>query len=107
MAIKRIEYENLDLIVASIAVSFKSKPSTNVLVLSELIRLSKHARVNHSYNLAPYISERLKITKESYRAAISKLYKMKLITREGDIIYLSPIVRTPFDEIVITKPEKK
>lgn len=101
--VKTIEFTNINLLMASIAVSIKSKPTTTVKVLQEIITLSENAKVEECTYISSYITTKLRISKENYRAAMSKLYKMNLLKREGSTIFLSHIIKTPFTEVLIVK----
>lgn len=101
--VRTIETKNLNILMATLAVGIKTPPSTLTKVLSELISLSDNAQIVKTTPLSSYMVRKLHITPEVYRAAISKLYRLKLIVRSDGVIYLSPIIKTPFNEIKIVK----
>lgn len=100
---KQIKTKNINLLMASIAVGIKTKPSTIIKVLSEIISLSENAQITKPSALSAHMTRKFIITPEQYRASLHKLYKMKLLIKSNGVIYLSPIVKTPFNEIKISK----
>lgn len=98
---KTIEVQDLNNILASIAIAIKTKPSTTELVLGQLIHYSENGMITSPAIIGTKVCEDIAITPVNYRAAISKLTKMKLISRDNSVIILSPLVKTPFKQIVL------
>lgn len=98
---KTLEVKNIELVLASLAINIKSKPSTTALVLSELIKASDHGIITHPSIAGTQICKILSLTSENYRAAISKLTKLKIIVRDQSCVFLIPSLRPPHTAIVI------
>lgn len=101
--IKHIESKDVNILMAIIAIGIKSRPSTMALVLKEIIDLSENAMIEKTAALSPFITKKLSISDNNYRAALHKLYKMKLLVKKSGVIFLAPTIRTPFTEIRIKK----
>lgn len=98
---KSLIIPDINIAMASIAISIQTPPSTTTLVLSEIIRLSDNGIILHPSQISSEVCTNLKISYENYRAALSKLTKLKLITRDQGILILSPIIKTPFTSITL------
>lgn len=101
MSKKLLLVDDINIAMASIAIDIQTPPNTLTLVLSELIRLSEDGYIVYPSKLSPIICEKLNLSPENYRASMIKLAKLKLITRHESMIFLSPIIKTPFEAITI------
>lgn len=98
---KTIQTKDLEVTLAGVALSIKNEPSTIQLVLAEIIRASEGGTITHPSHLQPSICKHLKITPTNYRRAIAQLTKLRLIARDQSIIVLDPIIRTPFNAVIL------
>ena len=98
---KTLIVDDISLSLACIAINIQQPPSTIELVFSELIKLSENGVILNPTALSSTICSKLNIAPENYRRAIMKLTKLKLITRDNSILFLNPIVKTPFDVVTI------
>lgn len=100
---KTIETKNINILMAIIAIGIKTKPTTMAKVLSEIISLSENAQITNVEPLSKYVTKKLGISHEVYRASLHKLYKMKLLVKTGGVLYLAPVIKTPFNEVKIVR----
>lgn len=98
---KTLHVQNINTTLATIAMNIKSKPSTTILVLSELISASDNGIITHPAIVGNSIRKTLSISEENYRASIAKLTKLKLIVRDQSTLFLSVSIRPPFSDIII------
>ena len=101
--IKNIESKDVNILMAIIAIGIRSRPSTMAQVLAKIMAVSENAMVDKPSALSPHITKKLKMSDNNYRATLHKLYKMKLLFKQNGVIYLTPLVKTPFAEIRIKK----
>jgi hypothetical protein len=99
---KKIVLPDFEAALATIAIGIKTKHSTNARVLAELIRCSENGCISQPEQAAPQIQKRLNISNESYKAAIAKLKKLKLINRDDGDINLEPLVQR-CDSLLVQK----
>jgi len=98
---KTIQVEDIHLIAALTGINFKQKPSTVALVLAEIIRMSEDGIVLYPTILQKTICEKLNMNRNTYQAVITKLTELKLITRNNSMVLLDPVIKTPFEKIII------
>lgn len=104
---KTLEVDNIEFVLATLAISIKAKPSTTTLVLSELIKASDQGVITHPAIAGTNICLALSISPENYRAAIAKLTRLKLIVRDQSCVFLIPSLRPPHTTITIRQKSKK
>ncbi len=98
---KTLKVPDLELITAIIGIAVKSEASTTQLVLAEIIRASDGGVITQPSQLQPAICKQLGITPVNYRRVIAQLTEMKLITRDQSMILLDPLIRTPFEAVIL------
>ncbi len=98
---KTIGVPNINITLASLAISIKTPTKTTVLVLAEVIRLSENGTILYPRMLQTTICETLKINRGSYQKAFEKLQRMNLVSRDQSILILSPLIKTPFKQIIL------
>ncbi len=99
---KQILVKDVDLQMASVAVMLKEKKSCTVLVLSEIIKMSRVTNDLSTLNLSSTIPVKLNISSELYRRSIFLLKKLNLIEKVGVTIVLKDLCK-PCDKITVTK----
>lgn len=98
---KTLHFPDINVTLATLAINVTLPPTTHALVLGEIIRLSQDGVITKHKALSPIICERLQISDSLYRASITKLTKLRLIYRDGSVLILAPIVKTPFSHVTM------